>query len=46
LLGAILENIKSKVDTKKLKGSLKQLKTIKLGLKVTVLPTFNNWYIE
>jgi hypothetical protein len=46
LLGAILENIKSKANISKLKSSLNPLTIIKLGLKVKDLPTINNWNIE
>jgi hypothetical protein len=45
LLGAILENIDSTIDTKALKESLNPLTKIKIGLKETELPTINNWYI-
>lgn len=46
LLGAILENMNSKVSTQKLKDSLNPLTKFKLGLKQTDLATINNWYIE
>jgi hypothetical protein len=45
LLGAMLENIDSTINTKVLKESLNPLTTIKIGLKETQLPTINNWYI-
>ena len=46
LVGAMLENLKIKANTEKLKESLNPLTKIKLGLKETELPTKNNWYIE
>lgn len=46
LLGAILENINSKVTTQKLKNSLNPLTKFKLGLKQSDLATIDNWNIE
>jgi Family of unknown function (DUF6088) len=45
LLGAMLENMDSTINTKALKESLNPLTKIKIGLKETQLPTVNNWYI-
>jgi len=45
LLGAILENIDSKIETNTLKDSLNPLTTIKIGLKEKELYTIKNWYI-
>lgn len=45
LLGAILENINTNVDTKKLKESINPLTTFQLGLKEKDLPTIKNWNI-
>jgi hypothetical protein len=45
LLGALLENLQSKVNTDRLKESLNPFTTIKLGLKEMDLPTINNWNI-
>ncbi|MDL2277395.1 DUF6088 family protein [Parabacteroides sp. OttesenSCG-928-G07] len=46
LLGAVLENINSQVNTSKLKQSLNPLTKFELGIKKSVLPTINNWNIE
>lgn len=46
LLGAILDNLGSPVNTVKLKDSLNPLTKIKLGLKEKDLPTIINWNIE
>jgi hypothetical protein len=46
LIGAILENLKLKVNTDKLKANLNPLTKIKLGLKESDLPTSKNWNIE
>ncbi|MCF8304803.1 MAG: DUF6088 family protein [Ignavibacteriales bacterium] len=46
LTGAILENKKAIVNTKKLKESINPLTKIKLGLKEVDLPTIKNWNIE
>lgn len=46
LLGAILDNLGSPVNTGKLKDSLNPLTKIKLGLKEKDLPTIINWNIE
>ncbi len=46
LLGAILENLKIKADTSRLRKSLNPLTKINLGLKKTDLPTKNSWNIE
>lgn len=46
LVGAMLENLKIKSDTEKLKQSLNPLSKIKLGLKENELPTIQNWNIE
>ena len=45
LLGAILEDIDSTINTKTLQESLNPLTKIKIGLKKTELSTVNNWYI-
>lgn len=45
LVGAILENSKSRVHTVKLKESLNPLTNFKLGLKENDLPTIKNWNI-
>lgn len=46
LLGAILENLKIDIDLRELKNSLNPLTTIKLGVKLTDLPTLKNWNIK
>lgn len=46
LLGAILEYLKLNIKLEKLKESLNPLTKIKIGLKITDLPTIKNWYIE
>ncbi len=46
LLGAILENLKLKLNLNELKNSLNPLTKIKLNLKETDLPTIKNWNIE
>lgn len=45
LLGAMLEDIDSKINTKALKESLNPLTKIKIGLTEKELSTVNNWYI-
>lgn len=45
LLGAMLENSKTKIKILKLKESLNPITTYELGLKETDLPTIKNWYI-
>jgi hypothetical protein len=46
MVGAILENINTKISTRKLKESLNPLTKFELGLKQTDLATINNWNIE
>lgn len=46
LVGAMLENLKIKSGTEKLKQSLNPLSKIKLGLTENELPTVQNWNIE
>jgi len=46
MVGAILENINTKISTRKLKESLNPLTKFELGLKQTDLSTINNWNIE
>lgn len=46
LVGAMLENLKIKANTTKLKESQNPLTKIKLGLKETDLSTIKNWNIE
>lgn len=46
LLGAILENINTTIDTRELKESINPLTTFQLGLKEKDLPTIKNWNIE
>lgn len=46
LLGAVLEDINSMIDTGKLKQTLNPLTKFKLGLDESALPTINNWNIE
>ena len=46
LAGAMLENIKSKAKTNKLKESLNPLTKFQMGLKKSDLPTIRNWNIE
>ena len=46
LTGAILENLKIKSNTEKLKQSLNPLSKIKFGLQERDLPTIKNWNIE
>ncbi len=46
LLGAILENMNSNIETKKLKDSLNPLTKYKLGLKEQDLPSIKDWNIE
>jgi len=46
LVGAMLENLKIKSDTEKLKQSLNPLSKIKLGLTENELPTVQSWNIE
>lgn len=46
LLGAVLENLNSQVNTNKLKQSLNPLTKFELGINKSVLPTINNWNIE
>ncbi len=46
LLGAILENLKLKVDINKLKASINPLTKVKLFIKEKDLPTIKNWNIE
>jgi hypothetical protein len=46
LLGAILENLESKVKLKALKNSLNPLTKIQIGIKEDFLPTINKWNIE
>jgi hypothetical protein len=45
LLGAMLENNDSTINTKSLKESLNPLTKIKIGLTEKELSTINNWYI-
>uniref|UniRef100_UPI00404B4C40 DUF6088 family protein n=1 Tax=Flavobacterium sp. TaxID=239 RepID=UPI00404B4C40 len=45
ILGAILENINTKIDTGELKESINPLTTFQLGLKEKDLPTIKNWNI-
>ena len=45
LLGAILENINTNINTSKLKESINPLTTFELGLKEKDLPTIKNWNI-
>jgi hypothetical protein len=46
LTGAMLESLKIRADTAKLKQSLNPLTKVKLGLKETDLPNINDWNIE
>ncbi len=46
LLGAILENLNSKMNLNELKNSLNPLTKINLFIKETDLPTIKNWNIE
>lgn len=46
LLGAILEDINTSIDTSELKESINPLTTFELGLKEKDLPTIKNWNIE
>jgi len=46
LLGALLENINEKTDTKRLEDSLNPLSEYKLGLTKDILPTVDKWNIK
>ncbi len=46
LLGALLENYNSKLDVSELKKSLNPLTQFDFNLKLTDLPTINNWQIK
>ena len=45
-LGALLENINKKIDTKSLEDSLNPLSEYKLGLTKDILPTAKKWNIR